>query len=161
MSAETTEFTNWLTPEQQQHWRRYLEGNARLWDALARDLESATQLSLSEYEILVRLSERDLRTMRMSELAQELAQSRSRITHTVRRLEGRGLVYRAHTPRDGRGVNCVMTRLGHDVLRRAAPIHVASVRARLIDVISDEELAVLGAVFERLVQVVSDENHED
>lgn len=54
-----------------------------------------------------------------------------------------------------------MTRLGHDVLRRAAPIHVASVRARLIDVISDEELAVLGAVFERLVQVVSDESHED
>lgn len=157
--TDTAQFTDWLTYDQQQHWRSYLEGNARLWDALARDLESQTDLSLSEYEILVRLSERNNVAMRMSELADELAQSRSRITHTVRRLEERGLVIRTQTPGDGRGVNCTMTPTGREVLQQAAPIHVASVRTRLVNVITDEELAVLGRMFARLARQDSDEDH--
>ena len=49
-------------------------------------------LSLTEYEILVRLSERPERQMRMAQLADALAHSRSRVTHTVARMEKAGLV---------------------------------------------------------------------
>ena len=49
-------------------------------------------VSLTEYEILVRLSEREGRQMRMAQLADALAHSRSRVTHTVGRLEKAGLV---------------------------------------------------------------------
>ena len=143
-STQGTE-VRWLTAEQQEHWRAFLVGTARLTDALGRQLERDSGLSLSEYEVLVRLSEAPDRTLRMSLLADELAHSRSRITHTVRRLEAGGLVERQACEADGRGVNCTMTDVGHARLVDAAPGHVQAVRAHLVDVLDDEQLRALGA----------------
>ena len=44
--------------------------------------------------MLVRLSEAPDRTLRMAQLADNLAHSRSRLTHTIRRMEEHGLVAR-------------------------------------------------------------------
>jgi DNA-binding MarR family transcriptional regulator len=134
----------WLSVEQQAHWRAFLVGTARLTEALGRQLEHDSGLSLSEYEVLVRLSEAPGRTLRMSLLADELAHSRSRITHTVRRLEAGGLVERQACEADGRGVNCTMTALGFSRLEAAAPGHVRAVRAHLVDVLTDDQLRGLG-----------------
>ncbi|MGV8976855.1 MAG: MarR family winged helix-turn-helix transcriptional regulator [Cellulomonas sp.] len=135
---------SWLTPEQQNHWRDYRDGTALLTDALARELDEDTGLSLAEYEVLVRLSEAPCRTLRMSELAGELAHSRSRLTHTIRRMEDAGLVQRKPCAADARGVNCTMTDLGLQRIVEAAPSHVISVRAHLIDVLTDDQLRALG-----------------
>ncbi|MCU1433013.1 MAG: transcriptional regulator, MarR family, partial [Actinotalea sp.] len=126
----------WLTEDQQRSWRAFLLGSARLTEALTRQLETDSGVSLSEYEILVRLSETADRTLRMSELAASLVHSRSRLTHTVGRLEGRGLVRRETCLADGRGVNCVMTDAGFHLLQGAAPGHVRAVRANLIDLLT-------------------------
>ncbi len=134
----------WLSAEQQRHWRAYLAGTARLTEALNRQLERDAGLSLSEYEILVRLSDAPARSVRMSELARSLVQSRSRISHTVTRLERRGLVERRTCPADGRGVSCVLTEQGFGALAAAAPGHVEAVRAELVDRISDAQLRALG-----------------
>ena len=134
----------WLTAEQQAHWRSYLLGVARLNDALNRQLEREAGLSLSEYEILVRLSEAPDRTLRMSDLATSLMHSRSRLTHTVGRLESQGLVERRSCSDDRRGVNCTMTDTGYDLLARSAPGHVRAVRAQLVDRLTDDELRALG-----------------
>jgi DNA-binding MarR family transcriptional regulator len=134
----------WLTPEQQAHWRAYLLGVARLNDALGRQLERDAGLSLSEYEILVRLSEADERTLRMSDLAVSLRHSRSRLTHTVGRLESQGLVERRVCSADRRGVNCTMTDAGQALLVRSAPGHVRAVREHLVDRLTDDELRALG-----------------
>ncbi len=138
------EAVRWLTAEQQASWRAFLLGSARLNDALNRQLEADSGVSLSEYEVLVRLSESPERTQRMSELAASLLHSRSRLTHTVSRLERRGLVRRETCRIDGRGVNCVMTDAGAALLREAAPGHVRAVRATLVDVLTDEQLRALG-----------------
>ncbi|MGO1315929.1 MAG: MarR family winged helix-turn-helix transcriptional regulator [Cellulomonadaceae bacterium] len=140
----------WLNPEQQRSWRSYIEGTQLLNEVLNRDLEAHTTLSLNEYEVLVRLSEASDRTMRMSELADDLAYSRSRITHTVRRMESRGLVRRAPCPGDRRGVNCTMTDVGWAELVAAAPWHVTSVRHRLVDVLDEEEFLALGDLMARV-----------
>ncbi len=134
----------WLSAEQQTHWRAYLLGAARLSDALTRQLEHDAGLSLSEYEILVRLSEAEGRTLRMSDLATSLVHSRSRLTHTVGRLESRGLVVRASCPDDRRGVNCTMTDAGYALLESAAPGHVQAVREHLVDRLTGEELRAVG-----------------
>jgi len=134
----------WLTAEQQRHWRAYVDGGALLTEALGRQLERDSELSLSEYEALVRLSEAPDRTMRMSLLADELAHSRSRITHTIRRLEERGFVERRACAADGRGVNAAMTATGFARLQTAAPGHVAAVRSHLVDVLSNDQLRALG-----------------
>ncbi len=144
MSTTSVTEVRWLTEEQQEHWRAFLVGSARLNDALGRQLERDSDLSLSEYEVLVRLSEAPGWTLRMSVLADELAHSRSRITHTVRRLEAAGLVERAACDADGRGVNCRMTATGYGRLEAAAPGHVRAVRAHLVDVLTDDQLRALG-----------------
>jgi len=148
--APTTDATDsdaavrWLTREQQRHWRDFLVGSARLTEALGQQLERDAGLSLSEYEVLVRLSEAPDSTLRMSTLAHELAHSRSRITHTIRRLEAAGLIERRACEADGRGVNAIITATGFARLEAAAPGHVDAVRTHLVDVLTDAQLQALG-----------------
>lgn len=144
MAATAGQQTRWLSDDEQRWWRSYRDGTARLLETLEHDLERSRGLSLGEYEVLVRLSEVDGRTLRMSELAAELAHSRSRLTHTIRRMESAGLVERTPCKQDARGVNCTMTELGWQQLTAAAPSHVSSVRAHLVDVLSPEQLRSLG-----------------
>ncbi len=136
----------WLSAAEQQSWRNYLRGNAALAELLNRDLVATAGLSLSEYEILVRLSEADGCTLRMSVLAEDLVHSRSRLTHEVRRLEAEGLVERRPCPQDRRGINAVLTDAGLARLQAAAPGHVESVRRRLVDRLTPEQFAQLGEI---------------
>ena len=148
MTTDTSTEVKWLTAEQQTHWRAFRGGAARLFAALEHELERDTGLSTHEYEVLVRLSETPDRTLRMAQLADNIAHSRSRLTHTIRRMEERGLVTRAACVEDARGVNCVMTAKGWEVLVAAAPKHVQSVRDHLVDVLTDEQFAALGDAME-------------
>ena len=138
------ETVRWLTVEEQRHWRSYVDGSARLWEALGRELERDAGLSLSEYGVLVRLSEAPGRTLRMSLLAEELSHSRSRMTHLIGRMQVRGLVGRTASSADGRGVNCTMTDAGYAHLDSAAPGHVSAVRTHLVDVLTQEQMRGLG-----------------
>ena len=141
---ESDDGVRWLTDDQQRAWRSFLLGSARLTEALTRQLETEADVSLSEYEILVRLSETGDHTLRMSELAASLVHSRSRLTHTVSRLEKRGLVRRETCLADGRGVNCVMTDEGFRLLQGAAPGHVQAVRTHLVDLLTEDQMVALG-----------------
>lgn len=136
----------WLDPDQQRDWRALVLGTTLLFDRLDDELDDAYDISLTEYEILVRLSEHDGRRMRMAELAEALAHSRSRVTHTVSRLEKVRLVQRAKSTVDGRGVDCVMTERGWKLLRRMARTHVNGVRAHLVDLVDPDDFAAVGRV---------------
>jgi DNA-binding MarR family transcriptional regulator len=137
----------WLEDGQQRAWRALVMGTTLLFDRLDDDLRRAHDISLVEYEILVRLSERDGQ-MRMAALADALAHSRSRVTHTVTRMEKVGLVQRSSSPEDGRGILATLTDKGQDLLVRAAPTHVAGVRSYLVDLASGGDFAALGRVFD-------------
>jgi DNA-binding MarR family transcriptional regulator len=123
-------------------------GTTLLMDRLDDDLRRAFNISLVEYEILVRLSESPEWQLRMAQLADALAHSRSRVTHTVARMEAAGLVQRSTSPEDGRGIFATMTPKGHDLLVRVAPVHVTGVRANLVDLVSPEDLEAVGRVFD-------------
>lgn len=140
--------TEWLSSEQQRAWRAYLVGTTLLMDRLDRDLRASHDLSLPEYEVLVRLSESPDHRLRMATLADSLSHSRSRVTHTVSRLEGAGLVERAACASDGRGVEAVLTDKGWALLRDAAPLHVRSVREYLVDLADADDFAAVGRVFD-------------
>ncbi len=142
----------WLTDEQQRSWRAYLEGTARFVEALDHAHDAEAPLSLGEYHLMVQLSEAPDHTLRMSELADYLALSRSRLTHTVDRMERRGLVERRPVAGDRRGVNCVMTEAGWDLLVASAPHHVAAVRRFLVDVLEPEEFEVLGRAMAKVAR---------
>jgi DNA-binding MarR family transcriptional regulator len=146
--------TEWLTPEQQRAWRAYLLGTTLLMDRLDRDLRTHHDLSLPEYEILVRLSESETRALRMAELADSVKNSRSRITHTIARLERAGLVEREQFASDGRGVIARLTETGMAKLVEAAPGHVQSVRAGLIDQVEPGDLVAVGRAFAAVAEAL-------
>lgn len=145
--------TRWLDSEQQVAWRAYLLGTARLMAKLDDDLRQFG-LGINDYEILVRLSEAPERRLRMAELADRLHQSRSRLTHTVGRLEAAELVRRTSCKSDKRGVWAELTEAGFALLEQAAPYHVDGVRENLVDLVSPGDFAALGRVFDAVSEHV-------
>ncbi|MGV8908489.1 MAG: MarR family winged helix-turn-helix transcriptional regulator [Propionicimonas sp.] len=149
----TTELQpRWLDEDQQRIWRSFLNGVARINEHLDAELRPFG-IDLGEYEILVHLSESVERSLRMSELAQRVRQSRSRLTHTVARMESKGLVMRTACPSDRRGVMAAMTTQGYQLLVRAAPFHVESVRRALVDPVGPEDFEALGRAMAAVVGV--------
>jgi DNA-binding MarR family transcriptional regulator len=142
----------WLTRPELRSWRAYVIGSERLRQTLNSELQDTHNLPLADYEVLVRLSEQPDYRMRMTQLADEVAQSKSRLSHQISRLENAGLVRRTHCPNDARGVLAELTEQGMQQLRTAAPTHVEGVRDHLIDLISEEEREVLATVFERVLK---------
>ena len=145
--------TRWLDADQQHNWRAFLVGSTLLMDTLDRELRQAHGVSMAEYEILVRLSEAPGRTLRMAQIAESMQHSRSRVTHTVSRMEKAGLIRREAASDDKRGVDAVMTEQGWELLRAAAHTHVTGVRAHFVDVADPADFAAMG----RLMNAVSDQ----
>jgi len=122
-------------------------GTELLQHQLDRELREEHEISFSEYEILVRLSEAEGGRMRMALLADAMSHSRSRVTHTVARMEKADLVQRTAAETDRRGVEAVMTDQGRAKLVEAAPTHVRGVRKHLVDIASRDDFAALGRIF--------------
>ena len=151
----------WLTSEQQQAWRAYIMGTELLVHQLDRELREEHDVSFSEYEILVRLSEAKAGRMRMATLADAMSHSRSRVTHTVARMERADLVRREASHSDGRGVEAVMTDAGRRRLVEAAPTHVRGVRAHLVDLADPADFAALGRIFDEVSDRLLEDKPED
>ncbi|MFE0511872.1 MarR family winged helix-turn-helix transcriptional regulator [Streptomyces sp. NPDC058964] len=139
--------TRWLTPEEQRAWRAYMAGSLLLEDAIDRQLQQDTGMPHLYYSILANLSEAPERRLRMTDLAEKSKITRSRLTYAVTRLEKDGLVRREGCPSDKRGSIAVLTDEGTAVLERAAPGHVATVRASLFDRLSPEQVRQLEDIF--------------
>ena len=140
----------WLDPDEQAVWRAFLDVSRLLFEQLNRQLSDEAGMSLAEYEILVQLSEAPDRRLRMSELADRVVSSRSRITHTVGRMEERGLVIREACADDGRGVLCVLTDAGFARLEGVAPGHVETVRTIMFDPLDATDAENLGAALSKV-----------
>ncbi|KUP95355.1 MarR family winged helix-turn-helix transcriptional regulator [Thermobifida cellulosilytica] len=137
---------NWLSAEEQRIWRSFLAATSLLQERLDRDLQRRNGLTLVEYAILVHLSEAEGRRMRMRSLADTVIVSKSRLSHQVARLERDGYVRREDCMEDRRGFWAVLTDKGAEVLRAAAPGHVAQVRKYLFDQLSQAQTAEFGEI---------------
>lgn len=136
----------WLDDTEQQAWRSFVNGARRLLGRLDAELK-ASGIGHDDYGVLVLLSEAPDDRLRMSELADGVVESRSRLSHHIGRLETRGLVAREACPDDGRGSWAVLTTEGRALMERVAPHHVAGVRRWFLDPISAEQLATIGDAF--------------
>jgi DNA-binding MarR family transcriptional regulator len=131
-------------------WRAYILGTELLRQQLHRELQDAHGMTIADYEVLVQLSERTERRMRMTQLAGRVASSKSRLSHQIARMEKAGLVRRVDCPEDARGVVAELTDKGMAQLRAAAPTHVSGVREHLVDLLTDDEQETLATIFERV-----------
>jgi DNA-binding MarR family transcriptional regulator len=144
--------TRWLNEAEQQSWRAWLAASLLLNDRLNRDMQAQHDMTMADYEILVRLSEVPERRMRMSDLAQVTLSSRSRLSHQIDRMVKAGLVDRQQCADDRRGAFAILTDHGWSTLVAAAPDHVGSVRAHLVDQLTAKEFAALGSACDKVAQ---------
>lgn len=142
----------WLDETERTAWLTLVRAGGRLADELERDLSDRHGLLLGDYEILAGLSHAGCAGLRMSELADRLMVSRSRLTHRVNRLEQDGLVYREACETDRRGAFAVLTTAGHARLADAAPTHVAGLRRHLIERLDRSELVALTAILAKVLE---------
>jgi DNA-binding MarR family transcriptional regulator len=133
----------WLTPAEMAGWLAFLEVSHRLDRVIEQQLRRDAGLSHAQYEILSRLEAAPGGQLRMSELADVIIVSRSGLTYQVTQLEQAGLVRRAKSPADDRGVLAILTPDGRAALLRAAPGHLRVVREYLIDALTPAQLTAL------------------
>ena len=139
----------WLTDEQQRIWRNYLAMSGRLNTAMHRQLQADCELSLSDYDVLVALSERG--PLRINELGALIGWEQSRLSHQLRRMRGRGLVQRAGDDDDRRGATVAITEAGSAALHTAAPGHVDLVRDVVFDGLTPTQLQAMGSAIETVL----------
>lgn len=134
----------WLSDAEQRTWRAWLEVMRLLPAKLEDRLHERHDLNLTDYQVLVELSESEEGRLRMTELSNRTSLSKSRLSHQIGRMEKAGLVERQECPSDRRGAFAAITDQGWTLLREAAPGHVDDVRELFIDLMSPQEVAVVG-----------------
>src|SRR3712207_1706688 len=146
-----TDDTPWLDERQQRLWRAWVALDTQLPAALHRQLQGDSGLSLQDFEVLVRLTEAADSRARVTDLANAAGWERSRLSHHIKRMEGRGLVQRQECCDDGRGAFVVLTPAGRDAIERAAPGHARTVRQLVFASLTEEELQAVTAFAERVL----------
>jgi DNA-binding MarR family transcriptional regulator len=145
----------WLSDSEQHAWRSFLQVHGLLSAKLNRAMQAASGLSLADFAVLVILSEHAERRMRVLELARRLGWEKSRVSHQLRRMGGRGLVERARCGEDRRGSFIVLTDAGLTAVKAAAPMHVAEVRKNFFDALSAQDIADLARISDAAIGVMS------
>ena len=130
-------------------WRSLLRAHATLMRQLDTDLEKKTGLALADFDVLAQLALAG-GELRMTNLAARALISRSGMTRRVARLIDEGLVRRADTDADGRGVVVVLTDAGVARLTEAAPVHLRGVSDLFVARLNQKELVVLKSVMDKV-----------
>ncbi len=124
-------------------WAALLQTHAALVPRLDRELQRATGLPLSWYDVLLELAAAPGRRLTMTELAERVVLSRTRVSRVVSELETAGLVRREGNPDDGRSAYAVMTADGLARYRDAAPRYLRSIEKHFAAGLTDGELRTI------------------
>ncbi len=137
----------------------------KAWRALARffvvaprlldeDLQRGARMSLSACTILLHLSEEPGRTLRITELANRACLSGSRTTRLVDELIADRLVTKERNAADGRGFDVTLTEDGLAALEGAYPVHLRSVRARVLDHVDQSALPCFATALSAIAEAL-------
>jgi DNA-binding MarR family transcriptional regulator len=136
----------WLDEREQRAWRAFLDMYAQLTVRLHRQLQADSGLSLSDFEVLVILTDQNEPRMRIGDLGAALHWEKSRLSHHLSRMRLRGLVAREECPDDARGTFVMLTEQGRAAIEQAAPAHVATVRELMFDHLTENQVDALTAI---------------
>lgn len=142
----------WLSDQQLRAWRGWMALTTQLPAALHRQLQADSGLSLPDFEVLVHLTDTPDERLRVTDLARALNWDRSRVSHHIKRMAGRGLVTREECDNDGRAAYVVLSAAGRTAIERAAPGHARKVREVVFDHLTPEELAALESITTKVLE---------
>ena len=154
MVARATHEEEWfkLSPQQRAAWAGFIRAHASIVKELDAELHAAHGLPLSSYDVLVQLSLAPNGRMQMFELAEAVHLSRSGLTRLVDRLARQGLLERHRGDRDPRQVFACITGSGLELLAETTPTHLAGVRRRFLERLSQTQVEQLAVVWNKLLE---------
>lgn len=144
-----------LTEHEWRVWRTFTAMRRQLDRAVEQQLQEEAGISRPEFEILQALWEAPEKRLRARDIAELIDWEKSRISHQVTRMEGRGLVTRADCRDDLRGTWVTLTDEGRRAVVDATRDHGQTVRSLFFDVLSDDEQDLLLEVSRRVLDTMA------
>lgn len=135
-----------LDPAELSAYFALIEVSSLLRHTIEQQLREAGDLSYVQFQLLATLGDAEDGSRRMTELADGVVYSRSGLTYQVGLLERAGLVTRAPSAEDDRGVTVTVTGAGRDVLARVFPGHIEVLRELLLEPLGREDVRALDRV---------------
>ena len=139
-----------LSADQAETWFAYMRVVLRMDYEVNRELQLDAGISHQDFHILNALSDSPGQRLRLSDLAIRIGWERSRVSHQVLRMAGRGLVDRRPSATDARATDAVLTAGGRAALRRALPGHLALIQKMFFDGLDPELLGPLRRALEQI-----------
>lgn len=133
-------------------WRSFVETAATINVKMEKRLYAVTGLRLTDYNLLLALSEAEGHQLRMGELAERMIFSPSRLSYQAKALQSRGLITRRADPTDRRGMTAALTEEGRRVFRDASTVHAQHIRQIFHDTLDAKEAAALQRICGKLLQ---------
>jgi len=136
-------------------WQAYQRMRLQLNGKISRELYRHTGLSEADFDILFFLEESPDGSVRSLALRCGLEWEKSRLSHQLRRMEGRGLITKSA------GAVVQLTDKGREQIAAARACHQAAVDRYFGDVLTGEQLAALTAISDQVVaRLSSHRTHE-
>jgi DNA-binding MarR family transcriptional regulator len=131
-------------------WKHFLRAHSAITRQMDADLIASHGLTLSDYEVLLRLSQAPEQRLRRVDLAESVLLTQSGITRLLAGLEEAGLVERAACDTDRRVVYAQLTAAGDEKFRAAARTHLEGIRSLFADHFPQGDLESLAGLLSRL-----------
>ncbi len=144
--------TRWLDEREQRVWRSWVLASTRLEAHLARRMQADGDISMSDFAVLVQLSEAPGGRLRAFALGRALQWEKSRLSKHLARMTARGLVARRDCADDRRGAFVEITEAGRAAIRAAAPDHAALVKDVFFGGLTRDQAEELGRVCRTVLQ---------
>ena len=138
-------------------WELYFTTTARLTERIEAALKCQSGLSMPEYSVLLMTDRAGEAGIRPSVLAHKVVFSRSRLTHTMKRLESRNLISRRPCQGDGRGGLVFLTDAGKRLFDEAAIVPRDVIRRLFLNEITPEEIDMLTGLFSRVSERINND----
>jgi DNA-binding MarR family transcriptional regulator len=133
-------------------WTDFVLSYNGLMAVLEREMQGGTGITLSQYDVLLRLAEAQGGRLKMSELARAIVYSTGGLTRLFERMRRAGLVRREPSEHDRRVIYAVLTDGGMERLRAASAVHLAGVRRHFAAQLADDEADVVAGFLGRLYE---------
>lgn len=139
-----------LSEDEERAWLGLLETREAVVRALDAELQHEHRLPLGSFEALIAIAHSENGEITISDLAEQVMLSPSRISRLMIEFERGGLVERRRSASDARSTRALITEKGRDRLREAAPTYLATVKTLLIDKLPQRDVERLARMWDRL-----------
>jgi DNA-binding MarR family transcriptional regulator len=143
-----------LNPPQQRAWLSSMRVYHRMEYEMNRQLRSECGMSLGDYTVMNALTNAPRRRAQLSSLATAIGWERSRLSHHLQRMSGRGFIDRVPSEIDGRATDAVLTSTGWRAFRAGAPRHAAWVKRLFFSELNRDQVTALADVLTGVYETI-------